>query len=324
MSPTPTPTGNRNSQSSRGSVAPGAAPGPQPSQASNSTATEESQANLNTHVAVDFVTRLSRCQTIGEVVRLVPAPAQEKTKEILDRVYESFIRRSNATQVKLRWKDALDKQEYESIPELNSLKRPVVQLSKLAETVDKGAFAPFNFSEAINTAKKAALEEMIRIKTQEIKNLDTLCEETNIQAKVKAEWMTASQGVGVTPEHLTLLLEDGPSSRIVQAAISIGRNAVSRSVIIKQKKNQTRADAEVDMTDPLQNKEQIESLVMEMIKRREQSKRDKSLSGKGKGRAGPPKKKNQKESASKVQKKKQRTRKPKKQGSSTKGQRKKR
>lgn len=296
----------------------------QPTQASNSTRTEENQEQLNNHVAVDFVTRLSRCQTIGEVVRLVPAPAQEKTKEILDRVYESFIRRSNANSVMIRWKDALNKQEYEAIPELNSLKKPVVQLSKLAETVDKGAFSPYTFATAINTAKKLALEEMIRIKNQEIKNLDSLCEESDIQAKVKTVWMNVSSEEGILPEHMNLLLEDGPSSRMVQAAISIGRNAVTRSIIIKQKRNESKANAEVEMTDVLQNKEQIEGLVMEMIKRREQSKRDKTLSGKGKGRAGPPSKKNQKKESAKVQKKKPRSRKPKKQGSSTRGQRKRR
>jgi hypothetical protein len=220
----------------------------------------------------------------------------------------------------------LAKQEYDSIPELNSLKKPIVQLSKLAETVDKGAFAPFNFSDAMNTAKKVSLEEMIRIKRQEVKNLDSLCDEDNIQAKVKAIWMSVSQEDGITPEHLTLLLDDGPSSRLVQAAISIGRNAVSRSVIIKQRRNESKANAEVEMTDVLDNREQIQHLVMEMIKRREQSKKDKTTSGKGKGRAGPPSKKNQtKEAApSKVQKKKPRSRKPKKQGTSTKGQRKKR
>lgn len=299
----------------------------QPSQRSFNSGNALADA-ITKNVATDLVGRLSRCQTVGALVRLVPAPAQDKTKVILDNVYDSYVKRAAAKHLLLHYEDVLEKEEYDSITELNSFKKPKVQYSKLSEEANPGSFTAFNFSIAITTAKKAGLDEMIRIKKQEIRNLDTLCEEENIQAKVTATWMTVSEEPSITPEHEVLLLEPDIISRVVRTAISIGLNAVSRSNIIKEKKNEKKATAEKRSSDPLENQEQIKTLVSEMINRQKQSDRDRQkLSGKGKGRAGPPsKKKNQRKEPApqRVQKRTQGPKTQRKPGSSTKKQRKRR
>jgi hypothetical protein len=262
------------------------------------------QQDVNNKVLSDLLARMSRCHTFGELLKTIPAPAQETTKSILEKVTESFTRQGACETLKATWQDFLNKGEFNRVPELNSLKAPSVQISKLATEVDEVAINALNFDEIMLDVRKAALAQMIGLKQQEIANLRKLCDEKTIRVTLFASWSPIVDRAGTTPEHATILTHKGIAERLVQMAISIGQNSLTRSATIKQKKLEKKAEADTEMTDIPGNKKQFESMFREMMKRERQSEKDRKTSGKGKGRAGPPKTKNQQPGTTKVQKKK--------------------
>jgi hypothetical protein len=267
------------------------------------------QQQTNAKVLEDLVARMSRCHTIGELIKTIPVPAQENTKGILEKVNESFTRHGACSSIHASWQDALDKGEFERIPELNSLRPPIVQTSKLAKEVDEVALTTLNFTSVIADARKAALTQMIAIKAQEIKNLRRLCDGQSIRDKIIASWLSTADSNSITPEHQTILTHRGCAERLVQMAISIGQDSLTRTANIKKKKLEKKAETDIEMTDAVEDPKKFEAMFHEMMKRERQSEKDKRIhngtSKKGRGRAGPPRKtKNQaKNRASKVQKK---------------------
>lgn len=276
----------------------------------NASASQDAfQRTLNTKIMEDLFARMSRCHTLGELLKTVPAPAQNATKGILEKVTDAFTRQGACEVVKTTWQDALNKGEYDNIPELNSLRAPSVQVSKLAQEVDKIALDALNFNSDLADARKAALTTMIGIKQQEINNLNQLCKETIIRQKVVATWKDISGEKGITPEHMTILFSKGCAERLVQMAISIGHDSLTRSANIKKKRLEKKEEAEAKKTEAADDPKSMKALIQEELKRVRQSEKDKKInSKKGSGRAGPPKTpKNPalgaKNRASKVQKK---------------------
>lgn len=272
----------------------------------------------------DFMQRASRSQTLNELLRTIPAPAHDRTKSILDKVMESFSRQGACKTLRDQWKDALSRGEYKDISELNCVKAPSVQVSRLANETDAEALSKLSFNDFVRTTKKAALEHMILIKEQEIANLRMLCDLEIVTGKIFKEWKLQLKSPGVTPEQLTVLESKECASRVANAALSIGTNMLSRAAILKQKKREKEQEARAKREPPVGGDKNLTALVNEAVKRKFQSNADKQKngkkgSGKGPGRAGPPNQKNQ----NKIVKKKGPTKNGQK-GTSTKKQQKKR
>jgi hypothetical protein len=283
---------------------------------SSQTATASQQAfqqKVNDKILEDLFARMSRCHTLGELIKTIPAPAQTATKEVLEKVTDAFTRQGACEVLKTSWQDALDKGEYDRIPELNSLKAPSVQVSRIAKEIDETALNAHNFTSALADARKAALVVMIGIKQQEIINLNQLCNERPILSKIARIWRDVSTEDGITPEHLAILHNRGCAERLVQMAISIGHDSLTRSANIKKKRLEKKNEADTDMTGVADDPKSVRALIREEMKRARQSEKDKRInSKKGNGRAGPPKTpknptNNAKNRASKVQKKGSRT-----------------
>jgi hypothetical protein len=265
------------------------------------------QQSINNKILEDLIARMSRCHTLGELIRTIPAPAQNATKDVLEKVTDAFTRQGACEILKTSWQDALDKREYDRIPELNSLKAPSVQVSKLAKEINEVALKALTFTTAINDARKAALVIMIGIKQQEINNLDKLCDAKSIRAKIHKIWSDISEEDGITPEHMAILERKECAERLVQMAISIGHDSLTKAANIKKKRLEQKNEAEERQTGVADDPKSVRALVQEMMKRERQSEKDKKInSKKGKGRAGPPqtpKNPKTKKRAAKVQKK---------------------
>lgn len=266
------------------------------------------QQEINKKVVSDLIARMSRCHNLGELLKTIPAPAQEDTKYILEKVTEAFTRQGACETLKRSWQDALNKREYKNIPELNSLKAPSVQISKLATEIDQVALNALNFDTVLADARKAALTQMIALKQQEINNLKTACDGYTIKGKIFEAWKVVANVPGITPEHAFILTSPNLAERLVQMAISIGHNSLTRSSNIKQRRLEKKAEPEVEKMDVDGNQKSLRALIQEQLKRERQSEKDKKIHArnakKGSGRAGPPKTpKNPKNSADKVQKK---------------------
>jgi predicted O-linked N-acetylglucosamine transferase (SPINDLY family) len=238
---------------------------------------------------------------------------------------ESFSKQGACQQVHDHWKDCLARDDFKTIPELNSLKGPLVQVSKLAKEANEAAITTVtNFDEILQEAKKGALRRMIEIKHTEVKALKSLCDKRSITNRLHNEWQQVAKLSTTTPEHMAILDHYDCVSRLVTSLLSIGQNSLQQTAIAKQNKLKKRSEADTNKTDLAGNRKEIEGVFKELLKRDEQSKRDRQkTSKKGKGRAGPPSKtKNQKTGQDKVQKKKPRTpqknRKGKGKGTSTK------
>jgi hypothetical protein len=202
-----------------------------------------------------------RCHTLGELIRTIPAPAQNATKDVLEKVTDAFTRQGACEILKTSWQDALDKREYDCIPELNSLKAPSVQVSKLAKEINEVALKALTFTTAINDARKAALVIMIGIKQQEINNLDKLCDAKSIRAKIHKIWSDISEEDGITPEHMAILERKECAERLVQIAISIGYDSLTKAANIKKKRLEQKNEAEERQTGVANNPKSVRALV---------------------------------------------------------------
>jgi len=277
------------------------------------------QEIVNRKIIEDLLSRISRCHSIGELLKTVPAPAQEATKPILEKTTEAFSRKGACETILNSWKDARDKAEYDRVHELNFLKAPSVQCSKLAMETNENALNAHNFTSAIGDAKKAFLDIMISKKEQEVTNLEQLCNDDKVKKRVHETWKAIGVDEGITPEHMTILLNSGCAERLALMATSIGINTLTRTANLKKKKLEKKKETDIEMTNVADNPKSMNAWFHEMMKRERQSEKDKKISKKGSGRAGPPKTpKNPKNRAAKVQKKGPQQRNAKKVGTSTK------
>lgn len=268
--------------------------------------TEEAERNLviQEDIVRLFLKRLVNCRSVVQLVTLVPAAVQDRTRQILDNIVEAHVKKATAALLLAEWRDVLAKENYGTIMELKSIRGPSIQVSKLAEK--EGGISK-DFSESLKEAKKSALTRMIEIKNNEVEALAGLCKVTQNHTNTHNMWMTAANAEETSPEAFNLLTDSNSVKSLVQAAISIGENTAQKQLDKKQKKSSTVKRAQVGgtavmPTDP----KSLEAFVKEIAKRNKQSAQDKSKAkkpGKGQRGAGPSKTKNQKNSSSKVTKK---------------------
>lgn len=264
-----------------------------------------SQSVLSSAYLQEFQLKLAGCVTIGDVLKLLPVPVQPVSRDILDGVYQGSLKLGAAQALLSVWKDRLQSGAIgpkDGIAQLNSIRVPAVQVCKEALQADDGALSSMSLDSTIFEAKKSALTKMVEIKEREVINLQQFVQPRSIGARLHPAWMSVLhlQTAAVTPEHSALLQDPTVAQKICQVAASIGDSASQRVRLAKEKRVVVKKGSDVDMTDAHsgESKKQLASVIEEVLKRREQSRRDRTLSGKGKRRNGTSKKKTQKQDSS--------------------------
>jgi hypothetical protein len=226
-----------------------------------------------------------------ELVACVPTPAQEKTKKVLEVVLQAFARKETCALLLAEWRDSLAKEYFANIPELNSIKAPNVQVSKIAQ--DTGNLMEINFSDALLEAKKAALTQMIAIKSSEIGALTPFCDPTDVSADISQQWQKIILENYASPEHTAVLASKDASDSLAKSITALGANLSFRANESRRKKQEKKKNAKTASTAALSgDKKEMTAFVKEIVKRQHQASRDKK-SGKGPRGAGPSKTKNQ-------------------------------
>lgn len=264
------------------------------------------QRILSSAYLQEFQLKLTGCVTNGDLLKLLPVPVQPVSRDILDGVYQGSLKLGAAEALLQVWKDKLQSGALgpkDGIAQLNSIRVPAVQVCKEALQSDDGALSSMSLDNTIFDAKKMALTKMIEIKDREVKNLQAFIQPTSIKNRIESAWeaVVESQTAAITPEHAALLRNGEVAKKICQIAASIGDSASQRARITKEKRVTVKKGADVDMTDAYSgdSKKQLASVIEEVLKRREQSRRDRTLSGKGKRRNGTSKKKTQQDTSGK-------------------------
>jgi hypothetical protein len=294
-----------------------------PSQDSIMTGQHDGNLAIQADVVAMFLKRLVNCRSVAQLVSLVPAAVQDRTRTILDTIVTAHVKKAMAAHLLADWRDHLAKENYGAIPELKSIRSPSVQVSKLA---DNGGCITKDFSETLKEAKKLALTRMIAIKAEEVEVLSDMCKEDLNSTQLHAVWKRVANTEGVSKEAHVLLYDPESVLSLVQTAISIGENAANKQMTKKQEKSLAVKKTQVRGTAVMPtDSKSLEEFVKEIAKRQKQSAMDKTKakkSGKGQRGAGPSQTKNQK-NPNRVGKK-DRKRKSAKRGTSSKKQQKKR
>lgn len=273
-----------------------------PSQSSNG----EVQQHLVDQYLGGTIIKLTECNTIGELLRTIPVPAQAVSRDILDGVYQASMKLGGARALLALWKDHLRLQSFDKVSHLNSIRPPTVQVCKEALLGSDSRLSSMNFDEVLKVWKKSALTQSIAIKELEVANLQDYVQARNIGTRLGSAWagvLRSDAGI-VTREHAAFLAHDTTILKVAQVAASIGETSSQRVQLSKQKRVVEKKDSDIDMTDASsdQGKKQLMALVKEAVQRNQQSHRDRALSGKGKGRTGPPKKKKTQKTKERVKK----------------------
>jgi len=287
--------------------------------------TELNNFNLGVQEDVmrNFAKRLVACRSTAQLVSLVPAAVQERTKDILESIVQAHIKKSSAAFLLAEWRDCIAKESFVSVLELKSLRAPSIQVSKLSEkdgVLDKG------FEDSLKEAKKLALMRMISIKASEIEALGKICDMEARYKEIIEIWNKASQQNDASAEASALLRHTPSIKSLIQTTVSIGENIAHKQAELREKKATVQKTTKVSATAVMPTDSKgLEEFVKEIHKRQKQSVQDRAKSkksGKGPRGAGPSKTKNQKNSNKKVAKKGRKQRKGKR-GTSSKKQQKK-
>lgn len=256
------------------------------------------QTVLSSAYLQEFQLKLAGCTTIGEVLKLLPVPVQPISRDILDGVYQGSLKLGAAQALLQVWKDKLRSGAFgpkDGVAQLNSIKIPAVQICKEALQADDGALSSMNLDATIYEAKRSALARMVEIKEREVTNLQAFVQPASIGARLDPAWgsVLTLQAAAVTAEHHALLRNGDVARKICQVTASIGDSASQRVRLAKEKRVVVKQGADVDMTDANapSSKKQLASVIEEVLKRREQSRRDRTQAGKGRGSSGTSKKK---------------------------------
>ena len=251
---------------------------------------EHAQREINQRVVAEFVVTLSKCNGIGELLRMIPVPAQPTSKDILDKVLNASHKLGAAEHLLGFWKDRLRFSDYAAVAQLNSIKSPNLQISKDAMGPDDGGLSTMNLDSVILEAKKNTLTQMILIKSKEVENLRDFVQSTSIASRLALAWdqvLTTDVSL-ISSENCAVLSESVVRGKVAQTAASIGVSSYQKARLVKEKRSAVKKDADVEMTDTSGqvNQKQLMTLVKEAIKREGQARRDKTQSGKGKRRNG--------------------------------------
>lgn len=254
---------------------------------------------LITAVAQDFVVKVSHCNTIGELLRVVPVPAQSRSKDILSNVYQASQKLGAAEALLGTWRDRLlQPNDWKNFAQLNSLKAPTVQICKEAIAHDSAGLSSLNLDNTLYEAKRAALSRMIDIKAKEVEVLRDLVQSSNITQRLMDAWreVLEQQAGSITAEHAAIIGADDAVRRVAQVAASIGESSSHIAKLSRSKRQVMKKDADISMTDAgdKESQKQLMTLVEEALKRKEQSRRDRTQAGKGKGSPAISKNKTQK------------------------------
>lgn len=258
--------------------------------------TEAHERNLaiQADVVALFLKRLVNCRSVAQLVALVPAAVQDRTRSGLDDIVNAHIKKASADHLLAEWKDHLAKENYGAILELKSIRGPSIQVSKLAE---KDVSISKDFSDALKEAKKSALARMIAIKEQEVEALSKLCNEDRNYTDLRADWKRVANADGVSKEAYSLLIDPDCVLSLIQSSISIGENTAHKQMEKKKQKSGAVKGARTKGTAAMPTEPKaLEEFIKEIAKRQKQSAVDKSKarqSGKGQRGAGPSKTKNQ-------------------------------
>jgi hypothetical protein len=288
----------------QGSQAPSARP-PTASGTSISSTQAKDNESLQKDILHAFVSKIVAARSVAELVACIPTPAQDPTKKILDQVLTAFLKREVSSSQLMEWRDSLAKDKFDKIAELNSIKAPTIQTSKLAQ--DTGSLMEIDFSDTLKEAKKIALRQMILIRESEVGALASFCNPTDVAAEIGKVWQKLLVESHVSPEHAAVLGSLQARESLAKSTTSLGANLSFRSIESRRSKAEKRTNAKVAATGALSgNRSEMATFVKEIVKRQQQSARDKK-SGKGQRGAGPSKTKNQKSNQSKVGKKRRPT-----------------
>jgi hypothetical protein len=239
-------------------------------------------------VAQDFVVKVSHCNTIGELLRVIPVPAQSRSKDILNNVYQASQKLGAAEALLGTWRDRLlYPNDWKNFAQLNSLKAPTVQICKEAIAHDSAGLSSLNLDNTLYEAKRAALSRMIDIKAKEVETLRDLVQSSNITQRLMDAWreVLEQQAGAIIAEHAAIIGADDAIRRVAQVAASIGESSSHIAKLSRSKRQGMKKDADISMTDAgdKESQKQLMVLVEEALKRKEQSRRDRTQSGKGKG-----------------------------------------
>lgn len=261
--------------------------------------TGEEGAAVSFAVSQDFVLKVSHCNTIGELLRVIPVPAQSRSKDILNNVYQASQKLGAAEALLGSWRDRLlHPNDWKNFAQLNSLKAPTVQICKEAIAHDSAGLSSLNLDNTLYEAKRAALSRMIDIKAKEVDTLRDLVQSSNITQRLMDAWkeVLEQQTGSITSEHATIIGADDAVRRVAQVAASIGESSSHIAKLSRSKRQGMKKDADISMTDAgdKESQKQLMVLVEEALKRKEQSRRDRTQAGKGKGSPAISKNKTQK------------------------------
>ena len=136
---------------------------------------------------------------------------------------------------------------------------------------------------------------MIMMKELEASNLQGFLQARAIDSRLANGWgaVLEQQVSIISQEHAYILTNEDARQRVAQTAASIGESSSERTRISKEKRPPVKKKANIDAMDldGKTNQKQLMTLVEEALKRKEQSRKDRALSGKGKRRSGKTSKK---------------------------------
>lgn len=248
------------------------------------------QSEINYRVKGEFVVTLTKCNGMGDLLRMIPVPAQPLSKDILDKVLNASHKLGAAEKLLALWKDRLRFSKFEEVPQLNSIKPPTLQISKDAMGPDDGGLSSMTLDSVIFEAKKNTLTQMILIKTKEVENLRDFIQSNHVAERLNLAWgqvLTTETNL-ISPENHAILSDSGVIGKVAQTVAAIGVSSYQKARLAKEKRTVVKKDADTEMTDAdnPKSQKQLMVLVREAIKREGQSRRDRTLSGKGKRRNG--------------------------------------
>lgn len=287
----------------------------------------ERQKHLNTTLYKRVLERVNDVSSKEGLGRALPVPVQPECRDLFDSVYAACQKRGAARNLLAFWQTKLDNHDYGAVHALNSIRAPVVQVCKEAQAADTGALAGMTFQHQINEAKKTSLTQMIAIKKEEIACLEQFAAPKRVSERVSVVFdavVSQPSNDTISPEVIYVLELQELRERVAMTITAIGESAFQRVALDRAKRQEVKRDADAEMTDVSSgiSQKKLSALVDQALKRKEQSRKDRTLSGKGKRRAGPPKQQNQKNRVTKGGSKKKGQNKKGGRPTSTKGQQK--
>lgn len=234
--------------------------------------------------AKSFVVSINRCDTLAELVDLVPAPFRPRMQELVNRVYRAALKSNHARS----YLSTLEKHRSDGTfpPEIaGRIHPPTIQISKeyTASADCKSAMAQIDTSSRHH--KVAMLEAAINLKAAEVSYLQSVFAETSYSEEVKLIYSDVANQLGtdagLTPDaEGSFSIQSMPSwiqddcqifvntrAMYPQRAIAIAYAAVQKEMSKKFKSLslKKRTDEDVEMQDSSSKSETVQSLINQSL-----------------------------------------------------------